>query len=206
MALVEGQTGTAPDGTRVVVRGGRVVPLSSSAPRMTPQEQIQLRDLRQGASTADEAARLAEQFVDVNTKQNSGGMWAIPGVASVAGAFDPEVAQMNALTARMAPQQRVPGSGTTSDRDLSLYLQAVPGMSRPGPANQAIARDARSSAARRAEKAAFFDRWAAERGTLMGAEEAFAARPQAPTKGPPKATATDPRRMSNDALKKALGL
>lgn len=178
----EGQTATNPKtGQKIVFRGGQWVnagtaPGSVSAKRLTPQEQIQLKEAREAAGTSDEAARMAEQFVELNKQQGSGQLWAIPGTAAVAGAFDPEIAQMNSLTAKMAPAQRVPGSGTTSDRDLSLYLQAVPGMNRPGPANAAIARQAREDAQRRADRAAFMDRYAAERGTLQGADEAYRAR------------------------------
>lgn len=175
----EGQTATNPKtGQKIVYKGGQWVNAGAptaapSARRLAPREQMQLDEVRTAARSQDEAARMAEQFVDINTRQGSGQLWAIPGVAKVAGAFDPDIAQMNALTSKMAPAQRVPGSGTTSDRDLSLFLQAVPGMDRPGPANAAIAKQARADAKRRQDYAAFLDRWASEKGTLLGAEEAW---------------------------------
>lgn len=177
MPLREGQTGTAPDGTRVIVRGGQIVPLSQPGgkPRkLATREMMALDDARAAARQADEAARTAEQFVEINRRQNTGGLWGLPMVGKVVGAFDPEVNQLNALAARMAPQQRVPGSGATSDRDLSLYLQAVPGIEKPGPANSAIARQARADAERRGQYAQFLDRYVQQTGTLIGAEEAWA--------------------------------
>lgn len=155
-----------------LARRGITPPVSAKS--LATREQMQLDEARNAARQADEAARTAEQFVELNTKQPSGQIWAAPGLAALAGTWNSDVAQMNALTARMAPQQRVPGSGTTSDRDLSLYLQAVPGMSRPGPANQAIAQQARKDAQRRLEYANFLDQWAAQHGTLIGAEQAWA--------------------------------
>jgi hypothetical protein len=97
----------------------------------------------------------------------------------------------------MAPQQRVPGSGETSNKDLSLFLQAVPGLDKPGPANSAIARQARADAARRQEYAVFLDRWASERGTLAGAEQAWLQsqsrpRPAAPPRKPAPAEPAAP--------------
>jgi len=177
MAYREGQTATNPKtGQQVVFKGGQWVSASapSAVPRKLPtREQMQLDDARSAATQADEAARTAERFVDLNQEQGSGEIWAIPGLPALAGAVDPEIGQMNALTARMAPQQRVPGSGTTSDRDLSLYLQAVPSMGKPGPANAAISKQARTDAERRARYAEFLDRYAQEKGTLNGALEAW---------------------------------
>jgi hypothetical protein len=164
---------------------------------LSAQEQIALRKAREAASGADEAARTAEQFVDINRRQNTGGLWAIPGIGKLAGPFDSDISQLNALTARMAPQQRVPGSGETSNKDLSLFLQAVPGLDKPGPANSAIARQARADAARRQEYAVFLDRWASERGTLAGAEQAWLQsqsrpRPAAPPRKPAPAEPAAP--------------
>lgn len=185
----EGQTATNPKtGQKIVYKGGQWVNAGGAAPRpgrLSPQEQIQLQEARQGAETAQEFARQANVFVDLNRKSGTGMINKIPFVSEVRAAFDPAVAQMDALTARMAPAQRVPGSGTTSDRDLALFLKAVPNIDRPGPANAAIAADMSATAKRRAERAAFLDRWAAERGTLIGAEEAWAAsQRRAPQKKP----------------------
>lgn len=175
----EGQTATHPDGRRVVYKGGQWVSDTAARPsfpapkEMAGAEWTQLAAAREAANGSDEAARMAEQFVELNRKQGSGQIWAIPGAPQVMGVFDPEISRMNALTARMAPQQRVEGSGTTSDRDLSLYLQAVPSMSKPGDANSAIAMQARKDAQRRIEYAQFLDRYARENGSLLGSDEAW---------------------------------
>ena len=188
-----------------LARRGKTPP--RPAGRLSPQEQIQLKEAREGASTAEEFARQANVFVDLNRKAGTGMVNKIPFVSELRSAFDPNVAQMDSLTARMAPAQRVPGSGTTSDKDLNLFLRAVPNIDRPGEANAAIARDMSATAKRRAERAVFLDRWAAERGTLMGAEEAWQARSRAPqpTQRPQRPAAADPRKMSDDDLRKALG-
>ncbi len=185
----EGQTATHPDGRKVVFRGGQWVSAGPAAggivrpPKLAAREQMQLDEARSAARGADEAALTSEQFVDINRGQNTGGWLSIPGAPELAGAFDGDISRLNSLSARMAPQQRVPGSGTTSDRDLSLYLQAVPGASKPGPVNSSIARQARADAERRSRYAQFLDRYARANGTLLGAEEAWqaeGARPPAP--------------------------
>lgn len=178
----EGQTATNPKtGQRIVYKGGQWVNAGTAAgaappaPKLAAREQMFLDEARSSARGSDEAALTAEQFVNINREQNTGGLLTIPKAADIAGAFDPEISRMNALTARMAPQQRQPGSGTTSDRDLSLYLQAVPSASKPGPVNSAIARQARADAERRSRYAQFLDRYVSQRGSLIGAEEAWKA-------------------------------
>ncbi len=179
----EGQTATNPKtGQRVVFKAGQWVNAGGATgvarppSRMTPQEQIQLKEAREGAQTAQEFSRQANAFVDLNRKAGTGMIYKVPLVSEIASTMKPEVAQMDALTARMAPAQRVPGSGTTSDRDLGLYLKAVPNIDRPGPANEAIAQDMTATARERADRAAFLDSFAQQNGTLMGAEQAYRAR------------------------------
>jgi hypothetical protein len=44
----------------------------------------------------------------------------------------------NAIIAQLVPQQRVPGAGTTSDRDLELFRQAVPALMNTRKGNEII--------------------------------------------------------------------
>lgn len=179
--IVEGQTATNPaTGQKIVYRGGKWFPLNADgsggpAPvaKLSAQEQAQLADLRNSANQMREMAGQAQQFDTLNRQAGTGPIYKIPGVSEVASMFNPRVAQMDALTARMAPAQRVPGSGTTSDRDLALFMKSVPSVDRPGEANAAIARDMQSSAKRREAYATFMDQYAKQNGTLMGAEEAY---------------------------------
>jgi hypothetical protein len=45
---------------------------------------------------------------------------------------------LQSITAKLAPLMRPPGSGSTSDKDLELYLQAVPGLSKSAKGNLMI--------------------------------------------------------------------
>jgi len=197
--LVEGRTGTLPDGTRVVVRNGQVVPLSGGTPAgmtrqadgsmltptgprggapkrvggLNPREQASIQAARDSAALVETDLSDLENFARLQSQQNTGGALAIPGVRQVAGAIDPEVASMNAITARMAPAQRVAGSGTTSDRDLALFLQASPSASQPEKTNSGIIDRGRAEGARRQIYAEFLDDYARQNGTLNGAPEAW---------------------------------
>lgn len=167
-------------GERAWWDGKKLTPLDAngmqaSRPKaLSGQEQLQLKEARDGAESARDFSRQANIFSDLNAKSGTGFINKIPFVSEIRAAIDPNIAQMDALTSRMAPAQRVPGSGTTSDRDLALYLKSVPNIDRPGPANAAIAKDMSATAVRRTARAAFLDRYAAKNGTLIGADKAFA--------------------------------
>lgn len=154
--------------------------------RLTAQEEKQLTEARDSANMFSEVARQASEFGKMNTRTPTGPIYKIPGAKTIGGFFDPNISRMEALTARMAPQQRVPGSGTTSDRDLALFLKAVPDVERMGGGNAGVEGDMNAMAERRRQRAYFLDRYAQQNGTLKGGEEAFAAswakrsRPKAP--------------------------
>lgn len=160
-------------GERMRYNGQAWVPVRFTARELATREQIQLSEARAAARNADEVVGDLNRFENLNAVEPSGGWRALPLAREVIGAFDNEASQMNEITARLAPAQRVPGSGTTSDRDLSLFLQASPSLNRPRNANQAIITRGRAEAERRAAYSAFLDRWSERRGTLIGADEAF---------------------------------
>jgi hypothetical protein len=45
---------------------------------------------------------------------------------------------MQSITADLAPKKRIAGSGTTSDKDIALYLQSLPSIAQGGDVNQKI--------------------------------------------------------------------
>jgi len=178
----EGTVIKMPDGSRRQKVGGAWVAVDAgqapvrAAPRLPAQEQMQLSSAREAATGSREAAITAQRFVDENQVAPTGGLLRqIPLAPQIESLWNPQVGMMNALSAKMAPQQRQPGSGTTSDRDLSLYLQATPSPKKPGPVNAEIASQAAQDASRRSQYAQFLDRWAQDHGTLIGAEAAWQA-------------------------------
>lgn len=150
--------------------------------KLTPQEQAALTEQRNAAGQMREITAQADSFLELNRKAPTGPLYKIPGATTIGGLFKPEIAQMDALTARMAPSQRVPGSGTTSDKDLALFMKAVPSPDRLGTANQGIVKDMRGMAERKSAYVQFLDQYAAQNGTLNGAEAAYARRNAPKTK------------------------
>lgn len=174
----EGQTATNPKtGQKIVFQGGLWVAQGGVQPtrKLTAQEEKSLTTARSQAEAAIEQLPDLNRFQEINDRTPSGGFVGSGPVSYMRGLFDPNVQQMKEIGARLAPAQRVPGSGTTSDRDLALFQQAVPGIDRAETANDAIIERGRQEAVRRQMRADFYDQYAEQHGTLRGAEQAYRA-------------------------------
>jgi hypothetical protein len=158
---------------------------AAKPPKLTAQEQKELQTARAAAQSQESSARDAERFLQVNRTVGTGEMWALPFASEIRGAFDPKFAEMQSITNRMAPLQRAPGSGASSDKDVAGFKKAVPNPDYVGPTNTSIARRIKDEARIAADYAAFLDDFAAKRGTLVGAQAAWQARLAKPAARPP---------------------
>jgi hypothetical protein len=149
-------------------RGGRTV-----VGGLNSQEREEVSRSRVEAELVDTTLSDLMRFDRLQNQQGTGGLMGLPFAPAVFGAIDPQVSEMNEVTARLAPAQRVAGSGTTSDADLRLFLQAVPGVNRPASANRAIIDRGLQEGARRQLRAEFLEDYAAQNGTLTGSAEAW---------------------------------
>lgn len=150
--------------------------LSVDRSRMiSPTEQKSIDDARSSARNSIDVLGDLTRFQDINGQVPTGGL--VNNVKNVLARWggEPNVQQLDEITSRIAPQQRVPGSGTTSDMDLRLFLNASPKVTSAKAANDAIIERGRSEAVRRQQYADFLDKYARENGSLNGAEAAFRA-------------------------------
>lgn len=161
VGLSQGRVITGPRGGVRVVGG------------LSQEERKEVSRSRTEAELVDTTLSDLMRFDRLQNQQGTGGLMGLPFAPSVVGAFDPEVSEMNEVTARLAPAQRVAGSGTTSDADLRLFLQAVPGVNRPEQANRAIIDRGLQEGGRRQLRAEFLEDYAAQNGTLTGSAEAW---------------------------------
>jgi hypothetical protein len=177
MPPYEGQTGTAPDGTRVVYRGGKVYPIngpdaSNRASSLSPPEQKTIADLRVAAQNIRGAREQAEEFGKLNREVATGGVFGFPGVSEMVGAVNPKVSAMQGLSNAMISGMHVT-PGPMTDADAKIYKSTIPNPNLPGPANQRLRADIGRKEEVAAARVAFFERWAANKGTLNGAEQEF---------------------------------
>lgn len=155
-------------------RGGGRGATGPTTPGQTGQE---LRAIHQAADVATQNMADVGNFQDLNAQQETGGLMGLPGIGpaivSIAAPFNSRIAGMRAITSRIAPQQRAPGSGSSSDRDVSLFIQGGPNVGNPRATNDEIIHNARMEATRRQARAAFMDQYASQNGNLVGAETQF---------------------------------
>jgi hypothetical protein len=146
----------------------------------SPEKQA-LADAQAASGNAITVLQDLTSFQNVNEgrgreRQSTGKFLGLP-VNNFAAAFgDPEAQYLESITSTLAPAKRVPGSGTTSDRDLALFLKGTPGLDKDEATNRSLIEDARREAVRRQARADFFEQYARQNGTLNGAEQAFRAR------------------------------
>lgn len=110
----------------------------------------------------------ARRFVELNRNNSTGLGAAILGPAA---GLNPEYAEMRAISARLIPGEREPGSGPMSDKDAVMYKQAVVDIDKPGPTNQALANVVVAASERDIDYASFLEEYAQRNGNLLGANE-----------------------------------
>jgi len=132
----------------------------------------------QGArATATDAAR----FISLSKKVNAPGDWStgtgwlanFPGVRQAQTALDSRFSEMDAITARLVPKLREPGSGATSDFDAKMFQRGTLDIGKPGPANEALGVGMQAAAANLIDKARFEEAYFKARKTLVGAQDAW---------------------------------
>lgn len=193
MDLVEGKTGTAPDGTRVIVRGGQIVPLRSdpAAPGFqylpekpvapSKSEEAYYREWRtkdptagnQAVGQARQQAATARRAEGILARQKTGGLYSVPVVGNVLGMFDPEIRELDAIQARVARQERQPGEGAISDFDAQQFLAMSYGKDKPTETNRALIQAQRVAAEAPIQRRQFGEWWARSYGSMSGFEEAW---------------------------------
>lgn len=141
---------------------------AGGAPRLPQSEARRLSTISESATAATEAANDARRFIELNRQAGTG--VAAGALGPVAG-LNPTYAELRAIAARMAPAMRQAGSGAMSDRDLALYQRSTLAVGNPGPTNQAIADVIIAGADRSQQRAAFFEDFARQNGTILGAQE-----------------------------------
>jgi hypothetical protein len=184
-----GRTGLVPQAPVSLPQGGSVAPFDpvtgefgaptqgnpdtpTNGGRNGQQYDATTRGALQAASNTANLARQratdARRFIELNRANPTGTGAAMMG--PLAG-LNPAFAEMRAISARLIPAERTPGSGPMSDGDAVLYGRAVLDVDKPGPTNQALADVVIAGAERDADYASFLDEYAIRNGNLVGANE-----------------------------------
>ncbi|MES3028484.1 MAG: hypothetical protein V4820_11600 [Pseudomonadota bacterium] len=218
----EGQTATNPaTGEKVMYRGGKWFPTGGAGTATpvaggSPQDRDALQALRDTANKTLSTSEAANRFVELNEKSPTGGLVGrpiIPGTKILPGAplwgdlgaavtGDTNWSQMKSINSALAPAQREPGSGASSDLDVKMFRESLPNIDAPGPANRMNAERLQDKSDRASARSAFMDEWFARRGTLLGAEQQFATFWGKRKAGDPAANRWTPAQVQQEAARK----
>lgn len=155
-------------------RGSSGSGTSASGRKLSAQEQVTLKDVGKEATAAQNVRPLLEQMRSLAESIDTGGIFAMPGSATVAGAFDERIRRFQSLTDQMTPLMRNGLPGAASDRDVAMFRSAAPSLDKPRAANLAGIDAGIALANRMGDYKAFLDAYALENGTILGAQEMWA--------------------------------
>ena len=147
------------------------------AGRLTSDYTKDSQTTRKQIEDAREALATASRFEKLLETQETGGLYGAPIVGGIvrglAAPFNPELAEMEAITAKIVPTMRAPGSGSSSDRDMAMFERATMGMDKPTATNKALASGMKVAAQNMIDYGLFKDWWFSQRGSLVGAPGAW---------------------------------
>lgn len=162
------------DGQREIWVEGEGYQPEGSRHTLTTDEQRVIREAQMAASQARSVLPDLDRFMALNREQPTGGALDIlGGLGNQAPYWDTEAQEMHAITDRLAPLMRRPGSGASSDMDVTMYRSSLPNIRRGGVANQSITEQLRRNAQDLQDYGEFLDWYATRNRTLTGALEQF---------------------------------
>jgi hypothetical protein len=190
----------APEGVRTPWQG--LPPARADIARQRSAEQAQ-KYLQDNASVVNQGAEVLnqlEQFGELNRKSRTGALYE----GSLA-SFMPESLRgadekvMQSITSDLAPKKRIAGSGTTSDKDIALYLQSLPSIEKGGDVNQQIRESYRKQYEKANAKLQFMQNYFDQYGHLNGADAMYQQQNKVLEKNP-RAGATNQLFNAADAI------
>lgn len=138
--------------------------------RTFEQANKSLDDLRAQVTKGRDVMRDLGRFGVLNQQSGTGGLADRVGFLPT---LDSGKREMESITARLAPSVRPAGSGSSSDRDMALYLSALPGVEKTGNVNKNIRLQYEKSLDEAQARLKFSERFLTTNGHLQGADQAY---------------------------------
>lgn len=157
----------APEGVRVPWQG--LPPQKADEARMRAAEYAR-KKLDDNAAVVSKIGAIVnqmEEFNELNKRNRTGEIYSGFLPKSLTGAAEQ---RMDTITSELAPNKRVEGSGTTSDRDIALYIKSVPSIDKKGSVNQSIVNQTAKQYEKAQQKLQFLQGYFDQYGHLNGAD------------------------------------
>lgn len=127
----------------------------------------QLADIQKNLEKSESTMNKLGRFQELNAKTDTG-----PWINKVPGsvALSDNRQEMQAISSEIAPQMRVPGSGSSSDKDVAMFKAATVGLDKDKPVNDSIVNSYRSLLERERDRADFLNQYTARGATIAQAK------------------------------------
>lgn len=135
------------------------------------RKSLESDDMQQSRTRATSNIQDSNRWLELQNEQKTGGWQSLPIIRGVSNYVDPQFSEMESISARLTPQQRVPSSGATSDFDAKMFQRATMGVDKPADTNRSIADAMRLAGQRELEYQDFMSKYAEINGTLDGAQQ-----------------------------------
>lgn len=149
-------------------------PKNADASRIRESEQAQKRidGIRQMTTKGEDILTELDRFGQLNRTVSTGSAWEnlTPSWKLLHGA---EINEMRKIQEKLGPMQRTAGSGSSSDRDVQLYLNSLPSVEDKGNVNKNIREGYKKQYEYATGKATFLENYLSEYGHLRGADTAW---------------------------------
>ncbi|MFA6040278.1 MAG: hypothetical protein WC733_02125 [Methylophilus sp.] len=166
-----------PTGYSAVMDG--LSPKDQAELRMNNYKDDRKRIAELDATITGAAPTLADlnKFIQLNQNESTGSLWnnITPNTPML---HSDNTNQMIAIQSRLGPSQRATGSGSSSDRDVSLFMGGLPSTDKGGNANSAIRDDFQRKYEYAVSKKAYLQDYLRKNGSLDGADESWNSTPQ----------------------------
>ena len=111
------------------------------------------------------------RFGQLNRESSTGSLW--QNLTNSPLFHNAQTNEMNKIQARIAPSQRIQGSGSSSDIDVALMMKGLPSTSDTGNVNKAVREDYQRQYNYALAKSTFLEDYLNKHGHLNGADKAW---------------------------------
>lgn len=111
-----------------------------------------------------------DRFMQLNSKNETGARYAVPGAKTIAGTLSPEIGEMKSIVDMLTPMMRNGMPGAASDRDVAMFRGATVGLDKPKKANENIALGLKVANQNVIDKATFLSEYVSQYGHDRGSD------------------------------------
>ena len=129
-----------------------------------------LESAQEETSKSTNTINSLDRFMQLNSKNETGARYAVPGAKTIAGTLSPEIGEMKSIVDMLTPMMRNGMPGAASDRDVAMFRGATVGLDKPKKTNENIALGLKVANQNVIDKATFLSEYISQYGHDRGSD------------------------------------